>query len=122
MVATELQAKVTYRARSKLEVFYTGGAAVVTKDGKHIVCACADEVKVGAGAMGRRRPWRGAGGAPAAAARARRACRLRFRRELTPPAAIQVVELETGAVVRTIPGVRRGALQAAAGNWLVFIT
>jgi hypothetical protein len=51
MVGTELQPKATYRPKSKLEVFYTGGAAVVTKDGKHIACACSDEVKVGA-AMG----------------------------------------------------------------------
>ncbi len=46
MVAEQLQSKLTYRTKSKLEVFYTGGAAAVTKDGKFIACACADEIKV----------------------------------------------------------------------------
>ncbi len=46
MVAEQLQPKLTYRIKSKLEVFYTGGAAVVTRDGKFLACACADEIKV----------------------------------------------------------------------------
>ena len=36
-----------YRVRSKLEVFYTGGPARLSADGKLLACACADEVKVG---------------------------------------------------------------------------
>lgn len=38
-------AKQNYRVRSKLEVFYTGGAARLSEDGKLLACACADEVK-----------------------------------------------------------------------------
>lgn len=38
--------KQNYRVRSKLEVFYTGGPARLSADGKLLACACADEVKV----------------------------------------------------------------------------
>lgn len=41
-----LALKASYRPRAKLEQFYTGGAARVTRDGRHAVCACGDEVKV----------------------------------------------------------------------------
>lgn len=40
------QPKVTYRAKRKLEAFYTGGAVRLTPDGSHLVCACSDEVKI----------------------------------------------------------------------------
>lgn len=42
----QLQAKVTYKPTAKLEVFYTGGPARISKDGKILVCACQEEVKV----------------------------------------------------------------------------
>lgn len=58
-----LQLKTAYRPRARLEAFYTGAAARVTRDGRRAVCACGDEVKV--------------------------------------------VDLATGAVVRTLPGVSR---------------
>jgi hypothetical protein len=38
--------KQTYRPTQKLEVFYTGGTARVTRDNKLIACTCGDEVKV----------------------------------------------------------------------------
>jgi hypothetical protein len=41
-----LALKASYRPLAKLEQFYTGGAARVTRDGQHAVCACSDEVKV----------------------------------------------------------------------------
>lgn len=42
-----LTPKLTYRVNRKLEPFYTGGAAKLTRDGRLLVCACSDEVKVG---------------------------------------------------------------------------
>ena len=48
--ATQLQLKANYRPTSKLQVFYTGGAARVTRDGKLLACTCTDEVKVRADA------------------------------------------------------------------------
>ena len=45
--ASSLTAKLTYRVNRKLEPFYTGGAAKLTRDGRLLVCACSDEVKVG---------------------------------------------------------------------------
>lgn len=46
MATPELQPKVTYKPKAKLEPFFTGAAARVTRDSKHLVCACGDEVKV----------------------------------------------------------------------------
>jgi hypothetical protein len=40
------QQKLNYKLKSKLEVFYTGGALALSRDGKTLACACADEVKV----------------------------------------------------------------------------
>ena len=45
-MATPLTAKLNYRVKAKLEVFYTGAAARLSRDGKQLACACADEVKV----------------------------------------------------------------------------
>jgi hypothetical protein len=45
-MADALQLKTTYKPKAKLEAFYTGAAARLTRDGKHAVCACGDEVKV----------------------------------------------------------------------------
>ncbi|GIM03852.1 hypothetical protein Vretimale_8516 [Volvox reticuliferus] len=42
----QLQLKATYRPTAKIEVFYTGGAARLTRDGKLLACSCADEVKI----------------------------------------------------------------------------
>ncbi len=42
----QLAPKLTYRPRRKLEVFYTGGAARVTRDGKRLVCTCGEQVQV----------------------------------------------------------------------------
>ncbi|GFR44171.1 hypothetical protein Agub_g5344, partial [Astrephomene gubernaculifera] len=42
----QLQLKATYRPSSKLQVFYTGGAARITRDGKLLACTCSDEVKI----------------------------------------------------------------------------
>jgi hypothetical protein len=41
-----LQPKAVYEPVAKLEAFYTGGAVRVTRDNKHMACACGDEVKV----------------------------------------------------------------------------
>lgn len=41
-----LQLKKTYKTTSKLEVFYTGGAARVSRDGKLLACTCNEDVKV----------------------------------------------------------------------------
>lgn len=46
MSAEALQPKTIYEPVTKLEAFYTGGAVRVTRDHKHIACACGDEVKV----------------------------------------------------------------------------
>ncbi len=51
--APQLQLKANYRPTAKLEVFYTGGAARITRDGKLLACTCSDEVKVGAMSPGR---------------------------------------------------------------------
>ncbi|MEW5303709.1 MAG: hypothetical protein WDW36_006375 [Sanguina aurantia] len=44
--ADGVQSKLTYRTQQKIEAFFTGGAARITRDGLHVVCACNDEVKV----------------------------------------------------------------------------
>lgn len=44
--------KQTYRPKLKLEVFFTGGAVSLAPSGRHVACACGDEVKVNA----RRKP------------------------------------------------------------------
>jgi U3 small nucleolar RNA-associated protein 13 len=44
--ADGLAAKAVYEPVAKLEAFYTGGAVRVTRDSKHMACACGDEVKV----------------------------------------------------------------------------
>eukprot|EP00897_Mesotaenium_endlicherianum_P007748 jgi/Mesen1/7000/ME000365S06127 len=41
-----VQAKKSYVPVHKLEVFYTGGAVALFKDGKHVACPCGEEVKV----------------------------------------------------------------------------
>ncbi len=46
-------AKQTYRAKVKLEVFYSGGAVQLSPDGRHLACACGDEVKVCRSSCGR---------------------------------------------------------------------
>lgn len=46
MAPTAVTAKAIYRPFGKLEVFYTGGSLRATADEKHLVCSCADEVKV----------------------------------------------------------------------------
>lgn len=48
-----LHPKATYRPKQKLEVFFTGGAARITRDGKLLACACGEEVKAST-AAGRR--------------------------------------------------------------------
>jgi len=45
-MSTTLQPKAVYEPAIQLEAFYTGGAVRVTRDHKHIACACGDEVKV----------------------------------------------------------------------------
>jgi U3 small nucleolar RNA-associated protein 13 len=47
MSSEPLQPKAVYEPVTKLEAFYTGGAVRVTRDHKHLACACRDEVKVG---------------------------------------------------------------------------
>lgn len=46
-----LQPKSVYEPVAKLEAFYTGGAVRVTRDNKHLACACGDEVKVRRGLL-----------------------------------------------------------------------
>uniref|UniRef100_A0A383VI50 U3 small nucleolar RNA-associated protein 13 C-terminal domain-containing protein n=1 Tax=Tetradesmus obliquus TaxID=3088 RepID=A0A383VI50_TETOB len=46
MSSEQLQPKAVYEPVTKLEPFYTGGAVRVTRDHKHLACACGDEVKV----------------------------------------------------------------------------
>jgi U3 small nucleolar RNA-associated protein 13 len=41
-----LQLKKNYKATAKLEVFYTGGSARVSRDGKVLACTCNEDVKV----------------------------------------------------------------------------
>lgn len=38
--------KHSYRVRRKLEVFYTGGPVRLSRDGRLLACACADEAKL----------------------------------------------------------------------------
>lgn len=45
-IMEQLCAKQTYRPKTKLEPFYTSGAARLTRDGKYVLCACGDDVKV----------------------------------------------------------------------------
>ena len=49
MATQQVVARSNYRQKAKLEVFYTGGAARLSGDGKLVACACADEVKVSRG-------------------------------------------------------------------------
>lgn len=56
-----LASKLTYRPTRKLEVFYTGGAARLTRDGKLLACACGDEVKVRRRSVARCRDGDGGG-------------------------------------------------------------
>ena len=97
-----IQTKTNYRLKSKLEVFYTGGPAQVSGDGKLIACACGDQVKVRACA---RRPRRTRMHGSSRAHRG--GCSI----HASVMACSQVVELATGAVVKTFEGVspRRAA-------------
>jgi hypothetical protein len=59
-----LVAKTAYEPQLRLEAFYTGGSpARITRDGKRLVCPCADEVKAsrecerGVEAAQDRPPW-----------------------------------------------------------------
>jgi U3 small nucleolar RNA-associated protein 13 len=45
MAAAPARAKTVYRPQARLEVFYTGGPAQLSRDGL-LACACGDEVKV----------------------------------------------------------------------------
>ena len=97
-------AKQTYRAKVKLEVFYSGGAVQLSPDGRHLACACGDEVKVCRSSCGCHK-------------NARMGCaRCAARKDDLPPGgsgshvlmvAAQVVTLASGAVVHTLPGVSR---------------
>ena len=89
--------KQNYRVRSKLEVFYTGGPARLSADGKLLACACADEVKVRCmRAREGQLEWAGAYATMLTEP----------RMPVTPP---QVVEVATGAVVKTFAGVSPAA-------------
>jgi hypothetical protein len=88
-----IQPKLTYKAVAKLEPFFTGGvAARATRDNKHLACSCGDEVKV------RRR-----GGFASSVGRffARRARLIR----LPNSPRTQILDIATGTVARTLPGV-----------------
>lgn len=41
----EGHAKLCYRPQGKLEMFFSGGAARITRDGKTLACASGEEVK-----------------------------------------------------------------------------
>lgn len=72
-----LVAKTGYEPQLRLEAFYTGGSpARITRDGKRLVCPCADEVKAsleeGEGGGGGRAAQTGERASPrASSARAR---------------------------------------------------
>ncbi|GFH15415.1 WD_REPEATS_REGION domain-containing protein [Haematococcus lacustris] len=44
-MAEPLRPKLTYRPQRKLEVFFTGGVARISRDGKLLACGCGEEVK-----------------------------------------------------------------------------
>ncbi len=46
MARQEAHSKLTYKPKTKLEVFFTGAAVRIARDNKHIACACGEEVKV----------------------------------------------------------------------------
>lgn len=45
MAQHQLKAKLNYRPKSSIEVFYSGGAVSLSNDGKS-ACACQDDIKV----------------------------------------------------------------------------
>ncbi len=46
-MSATVQPKLTYKPQRKLEVFFTGGTARVTRDGQLLACCCGEQVKVG---------------------------------------------------------------------------
>lgn len=81
-------AKTNYRIESSLEVFYTGGPAALFPDGDRLACACGDETKV-------------LGGQGVCACRSK-TCVNTHDGYFQP---WQIIDLETGAVLRSLPGV-----------------
>ena len=45
MVQQLMKAKLNYKAKSSIEVFYSGGAVTLSKHGL-LACACQDDIKV----------------------------------------------------------------------------
>ena len=45
MAQTQLKAKVNYKPKSSVEVFYSGGAVTLSRNGQ-LACACQDDIKV----------------------------------------------------------------------------
>ncbi len=46
MAQQQLKAKLNYKPKSSIEVFYSGGAVSLSIDG-NVACACQDDIKVG---------------------------------------------------------------------------
>ncbi len=82
--------KLNYRVRLRLEVFYTGGAVRLSHDGKLLACACGDEVKVIVLHM---------------SSTVLPVC-MSPTLPLTMGICMQVVDIATGSVLKTFPGVR----------------
>lgn len=105
-----LVAKTGYDPQLRLEAFYTGGSpARITRDGKRLVCPCADEVKASwRGLEG----WEQEGGGAGEREPPLRALGLALRPPSNAPRPAsyyldtpQIVDLASGMVERTLAGV-----------------
>jgi hypothetical protein len=94
-------ASKNYKVDKRLEVFYTGGAVRVSDDGAQLACACSDEVKVPSCGMQNIDALHLEN--PTCMARC-------WAQSPLLPLSSQLVDANTGVVLRAFPGVSTGSL------------
>jgi len=98
-----MEAKQTYKKAQVLEPYFTGGAARITRDGKLLACVCGEEVKV----RKARVQQHSCSTASCSGTQPMQACQGHgWTQPYLCSCTIQVVDIATGAVLRTIEGVR----------------